>query len=512
MSLLSDRRGFVSVQGVFAMAFLLGAIWYLVGLGDAIVFHETLQDASDSVAFAPSVMQARGMNVLALVNLVMSAILAVLVAVKIIQLLLLAANVIACAIPFNPYCPLLSSWQSPVSKFVKITDKAVSNVNRGLYASETALAKVMPVVGQAKSVAASHQFGSFVDGGFTAGLSLVPGDLDRGVGSLGGGAGGGGGTRWGLPVEDEEYKNLCLHASDRVEDVLFKPLKFLPGANVVVAPIQKLVGALVGQLVKSFPQYFCGGAAGGSGIGSLGGTFKDIAKKGAEKVASEVCKEAVATAAKGPVPGAASDQLGLSACSSGLTSSFSSVSAGSAIGSGNKQTSKRIHKPADIGSDYYASYGFVFSRYFEKHDVDANLGVISQGRVKPEDLQGQLDRLLSQTQFSKSEFYYDPRHAGTGSWTAGLGSNQAALRDEALLNMRWRARLRRFRPPSPGARSLLSGAGLGSILRSIPSAVPGMNPGAMITVILGRNPEQLATWLDQRVGQAASRSTGGVFH
>src|SRR3954462_121603 len=124
--LLGDARGTTTIPALFACGFLFGGIWYLAGLGDAMVYHEAMQDAADATTFAPSVIQARGMNVLALVNLVMSAILAVLVAVKIVQLLLLAANVIACALPFNPVCPLLSSWESPYANFVKIADRTVS--------------------------------------------------------------------------------------------------------------------------------------------------------------------------------------------------------------------------------------------------------------------------------------------------------------------------------------------------------------------------------------------------
>jgi hypothetical protein len=310
--------------------------------------------------------------------------------------------------------------------------------------------------------------------------------------------------RWGLPVEDEEYENLCLHASARLEDLVFKPLKFLPGSNVIVRPIQKLVGPLVGQLAKRFPQYFCGGSPAG-GFASLGGAFADIAKKGIAKVAADVCQEVT--------KGARIDPLALPSCTAGVSANVTSVAAGSALG-GSKQTSKRIHRPADLGGDYYASYGFVFSRYFEKHDVDPALGVANAGNVPPEVLRTQLDRLLAQTQFSRSEFYYDPRASAAGgtSWTAPLGSKQSALRDEALLNMRWRARLRRYHPPAPSTAGLLAGSGLGAILRSIRSPAPGMNPAAMVTTILGRDPEELAAWLDHRVGHATSRGTAGVFH
>jgi len=491
-----DTRGMITIPALFAAGFLFGGVWYLVGLADAMVFHETMQDASDATSFAPSVIHARGMNVIALVNLVMSAILAVLVAVKVVQLLLLAANVIACALPLNPVCPLLSSWQSPFSNFVKITDRTVSTVNKGLYKAESALAKSIPVVGQAKAASASRQFGPVVEGGFAASVSLVPG------GGVGGG--GGGGARWGLPVEDEPYENLCVHASQEVKDIIFKPLKFLPGANIIVQPIMKFAGGLIDSLVKSFPGYFCGGGAGG--VGSLGGVFKDMAKQGIAKVAATACKEAMKTAPTGQVPGMPGTTgvpMNLAACTSGLTSSFTSVSSGSSL-TGNKQTSKRVYQPAAMGSDFYASYGFVFSQYLQKNDVDANLGAASWDRLPPEALNNQIDRLFGQLQFSKSEFYYDPRRGGP------VGGD--ALRDESMLNMRWRARFTRFRPPSGEPHALLTGAGLGAIVGSIRSSSPGMSPATIVGVVLARDPELQAKWADRHVGGTTSRATGGAFH
>jgi hypothetical protein len=486
--LFTDDAGNTTIPALFAGGFLIGGIFYLVGLGDAMVFHETMQDAADATSFAPSVMHARGMNVLALVNLVMSAILAILVAVKIVQLLLLAATVIACALPLNPYCPLLSSWQSPFSSFVKVTDRTVSTVNKGLYKSESAIAKMIPVIGQAKAGAASRKYAPIVEGGFVANVSLVPGGANDG--------------RWGLPVEDEKYENLCVHASENVKDILFKPLRFLPGANVIVQPIMKFVSGLIDQLVRSFPGYFCGGAAGG--IGSLGGTFKDIAKQGIAKVAESACKQAMKSAPTGQVPGGGTGSpLSMASCTSGLSASFASISGGSSL-TGSKQTSKRLYEPAAMGSDYYASYGFVFSHHLEKTDPDAGLAAASWDRMPPKVLSGELDRLMSQTQFSKSEFYYDPRRGGPTA--AG------ALTEESMLNMRWRARLRRYRPPTGESQRLVSGSGLGSILGSIRTATPGMSPASMIGLFLGRDPEEMARWADRRVGPATSRSTGGVLH
>lgn len=445
--MLRDSRGLATVPAIFITAFLIGCAYYLFGLSDAMVYHESMRDAADAAAFAPSVINARGMNVLALVNVVMSAILAVLVAVKIVQLLLLAANVIACAIPLNPWCPILSSWQPPVEKFVRVTERSVSTVNRVLNESESALAKTMPILGQAKAVASKSAYEPIVESSFVASYSLVPS-----------------GARFGLPVEDEDYENLCLHAAEDVADIVFKPLKFLPGANVIVKPILTYVGDLVGQLAKTFPGWFCGGGAGG--LASLGASWRDIAKKGAEKVASEICREA-----------AASNPAGVAPCTSGIKTTIGSVSAGSPIG-GASETSKRVHRPAAIGSDYFATFSFATSHYIEENDVDARLRVISAGWVGDAPDAGEIARLMSQMQVSKSEFFYDPKARGGAEWSS--------MREEALLNMRWTARLRKWRPPASDGRGLLTGAGLGTILGTIRSGGRGVSPALVITVALGQ--------------------------
>lgn len=83
---LADQRGAVMVVGVFMAAFLVGSLWYIIGIGDAILYRERMQDGADAVAFAAAVYHARGMNIIAMINIIMAAILAVLVAFKLVQL------------------------------------------------------------------------------------------------------------------------------------------------------------------------------------------------------------------------------------------------------------------------------------------------------------------------------------------------------------------------------------------------------------------------------------------
>src|SRR3954464_5565754 len=99
--LAADRRGAILVAAVFMAVFLVGCLWYLVGVGDAAIYREKMQDGSDSVAFASAVYHARGMNIIAVLNLVMAAALAVLIAFKVAELLAFTVAAIAAVLcPF----------------------------------------------------------------------------------------------------------------------------------------------------------------------------------------------------------------------------------------------------------------------------------------------------------------------------------------------------------------------------------------------------------------------------
>src|SRR5688572_27726629 len=71
--LLSDQGGATMVMGVFIAVLLVGMIYYVWGIGDAIMHRERMQDASDTAAFSAAVIHARGMNMLALINMIMAA-------------------------------------------------------------------------------------------------------------------------------------------------------------------------------------------------------------------------------------------------------------------------------------------------------------------------------------------------------------------------------------------------------------------------------------------------------
>jgi hypothetical protein len=71
-SLLADDSGATMVMGIFMAMMVVGMIYYVWGLGGTIIYRERMQDTADAAAFGASVFQARGMNIIAMLNVLMS--------------------------------------------------------------------------------------------------------------------------------------------------------------------------------------------------------------------------------------------------------------------------------------------------------------------------------------------------------------------------------------------------------------------------------------------------------
>ncbi len=69
--LLADQRGAIMIMGLFMATMLIGAMWYMKGIGDAIVFRDRMQEGADHVVFSSAAVHARGMNLISIINIVM---------------------------------------------------------------------------------------------------------------------------------------------------------------------------------------------------------------------------------------------------------------------------------------------------------------------------------------------------------------------------------------------------------------------------------------------------------
>jgi hypothetical protein len=71
--LAPDQRGAVMLIGLFLALAVIGALWCLIGIGNAIIAREHSQEAVDSAAFTNAVLHARGMNFIAFINIIVMA-------------------------------------------------------------------------------------------------------------------------------------------------------------------------------------------------------------------------------------------------------------------------------------------------------------------------------------------------------------------------------------------------------------------------------------------------------
>ncbi|HJL14925.1 MAG TPA: hypothetical protein RMH99_04675 [Sandaracinaceae bacterium LLY-WYZ-13_1] len=70
-SLLRDTGGAIMLAGTFMAVFLVGMLYYLLGIAESVVLQERLQDAADTSAFEAGVSMARSMNFVSWVHDVM---------------------------------------------------------------------------------------------------------------------------------------------------------------------------------------------------------------------------------------------------------------------------------------------------------------------------------------------------------------------------------------------------------------------------------------------------------
>lgn len=423
------------VVGVFMAAFLVGSLWYIIGIGDAVLYRERMQDGADAAAYAAAVYHARGMNMIAMLNIIMAAILAILVAFKLLQLINWIANAVSCALWWTgvgaAVCSLTSSLESPIANAVNIAEKLVNTALPILSKTQVGIAVAMPWVAEAKSVyIASEQYKKPVESGGTISTSLIP-FIDG---------------RLGLPVQEDDYDFLCKKAGEYVGKLVFSPF----------GGFGDWIGGVVGDIVGTFPGFFCGDSGGGSS-GSGGSVVSDstidnLVKKG--------CDEK-----KDKLPKSKQKDFDMDKCMEDgkkdvqeeLKKMGNKTGESGSIDS-NGKTSKRVYDDAQNGDGYFQIWSVVVGddEWPRKAEKGVKIAAWNKTTTMPQAPWGKIA-------FAQAEFYYD----SPGAWDD--------MKEDAMWNMRWRARLRRVRLPENQVTGILQGLNgvLGGKLSSSLSGVLG---------------------------------------
>ncbi len=224
--------GAIMVIGVFMAILLVGLLWYIAGIGTTIFHRERMQDAADAVALATAIGHARGMNLIVFINLVMAALVAIVLALKVIEMLLTGLILILAAIawffpPAGAAIPVVNSARSVVAEVHEAARQIVDAVLIVLHVSEVAIRVVTPAQSVITGMATITQNYGDVLG--TA-VAIPP--------------------RLTLPVEDDVYDRLCVEAE--------KVLKGLIEDAVGDVPlIGKVLSFALDPLISAVSRFYC---------------------------------------------------------------------------------------------------------------------------------------------------------------------------------------------------------------------------------------------------------------
>lgn len=229
--LARDERGAVLLMGVFMCSALVGMLWYVAGIGDAIVYRERLQEAADAAAFSTAVLNARAMNIVVMINLIMACVLGVRVVLKALQLVLGIAAVLCAVIPgLQGFVGLCVSGVNLTQRAIERTRPIINDTLQALSSTQDGIAVVAPSAADAGGLSVARRYEPVA-------APLAPTNVP--------------GRR--LPVVEDEIDTLCAEAGESIVGML--SLAMPPGLRD--GRLVELVGNLVGEVVSQGGAYFC---------------------------------------------------------------------------------------------------------------------------------------------------------------------------------------------------------------------------------------------------------------
>ncbi len=255
-----DRRkitrntdGALMVMAVFVALFMVAIVYHVAGVGGAALEQQTMQDAADAMTFSAATAKARGMNLLAMINLIMAAAVAVLVALRLLMVVI-AILIIICI----PLCyfggstcaliPKLIDFEIQVNNWANDVEDIVQPLTRALAKAADVVNQAVPILAQAEAIHISTR-----DIYNPAKIGFVWPLVEE------------------LPTKEGPFELLCAKAAKNVADVV----TFLLPPIIPDAVMDKFGDGLAG-LATSFSSFFCGT----SDSNELGSRTEEVAYPG----------------------------------------------------------------------------------------------------------------------------------------------------------------------------------------------------------------------------------------
>lgn len=257
----SDDSGAVLILGLFLCTCVVGLLWYLAGIGDAIILRERMQEASDAAALSSAMLQARGMNLIVLLNLIMACVLGVRVALKTVELALLIAGSMFSGAPATwGVAAACYSAAEYVDNVVDTTREPINDTIKVLGKVQVGISVVSPLAAVASSARVGRHYRPEVKDTLAANALAIT----------------------GLPVEEGTSDHLCSEAGRAMPLLL---------AEVVRVPIPRRASSKVSSLIDRAMQmggsYFCE-LEGKSGTAGSGATLERVVQAGCDEVLSQL--------------------------------------------------------------------------------------------------------------------------------------------------------------------------------------------------------------------------------
>jgi hypothetical protein len=490
--LLRDESGAIIVIALCMACCLVGCVWYMVGFGEAMVYRQQLRAAADATAFESAVLHAIGMNAISMINIAMALVLSILVFLQLIFAVMIALTLIAALLLLIPGVNIIDAGvvASLVEADVEMF-QVIQKVQEPIFITLCCLnvsagveAIAMPWVAHLSAKNAPDDYGpaaqqgdglqpfswsmipnriplfsNFAENWFgeklekkvpiikrikdKTGLSINPAKLAT--------------SRYGLPVQDDKYPVLCQHAAQELvgefatlADVSLSALRIPHADASIFDGFSYWFGIVVGQ----FPGVFCSGVDPMLAIqNQLGVSISNL-----------------------PLPKGGGK---------GWYSTFQKLSE-----EAKKATSKGLlyknsmypMKPYDLfqnGNGFGQVWAIIKGNDGLTTGAASGVDIAAWGRAKgaaPADTSG------NRVDFAEAEFYYDCG-ANSGRSAPGRddsGGSWSECKYNAMWNMKWKARLRRYHPFEFNALkmaelAIYNGLGAEGFVQKILGLVPGVD-------------------------------------
>ncbi len=260
MKPLNDR-GAIMLIAVFFAIFGVAILYYMIGIGQAILFRERMQDAADATALSAAIANARGMNFIVLINIVMAALLAILVTIKLVEGIAIIGMFIAGAMAWVTFgatlaaIPPLRAIQQTMDSMYEATKEPVYSA---LYILHETAGVVKSITPDAADVIASSNISDHWGASITNAYALGSREGEK-----------------GLPVQDDTFKSLCGRAGEFPLQIASAYLKF-PASELIFSKLETAMKAITSTLSS----WFCGDS-------SSAPTYNQTEKEGYPKLETD---------------------------------------------------------------------------------------------------------------------------------------------------------------------------------------------------------------------------------